>query len=173
MASVVLSIKTAQDLRDPPSLANGEIAYSYASDKFFIGQTDTANSAPTVEYIGGKLLVDKVANLENQVFGGIDRIQGNLATFGNMQVGELFFSDQSVRFKGESVMISGPDIASNRAIHFTTGTSGQILQIAANGTPSFANVSASSIAGGSLDGGLLTGDINVNNVSGTLDGGNF
>ena len=58
MANTIIAIKRSQTTAQPPSLSNGELAYSYLSNKLFVGQTDDANSAVTVEYIGGKLLSD-------------------------------------------------------------------------------------------------------------------
>ena len=60
MSSVVLAIKKSQNSDTPTALANGELAYSYSSDKLFIGQTDSSDSVVSVEYIGGKLLVEEL-----------------------------------------------------------------------------------------------------------------
>jgi hypothetical protein len=107
-------------------LANGEIAYSFSSNKLFIGQTDTSGSATSVEWIGGKLVVDKVANLES--------------TVANITDGSFTHADLSVT---NSFTISN---ATNNAvlfakaggvIDFVSGSNGKVLQIASNNTPTF------------------------------------
>jgi len=119
----IISIKSSQSNNAPSGLANGELAYSYSSNKLFIGQTDTANSAVSVEYIGGKLLVDKVANLESVVLSG-NRSYTNFTVSGNLTLSSVA-SDSILRTKTGGV------------VEGVTGTSGQLLQIAANGTPYF------------------------------------
>jgi len=122
----VLQIRRSQSTATPPSLANGEIAYSFSSNKLFIGQTDLATSATSVEWIGGKLVVDKVANLESVV--------------ANITDGSFTHADLSVT---NSFTISN---ATNNAvlfakaggvIDFVSGSSGKVLQIASNNTPTF------------------------------------
>ena len=124
----IISIKTSQTSNTIPAgaLANGELAYSYSSNKLFIGQTNTAVDAVSVEYIGGKLLVDKVANLELIVFG---EDQGT-KSFDNIEVtGLLSFGAGT----NNSVLIT----KTHGVVDFVNGEIGQVLQIAANGTPSF------------------------------------
>jgi hypothetical protein len=119
-SNTIISIKRSQTTASPSALANGELAYSFSSNKLFIGQTDTANSATTVEYIGGKLVVDKVANLESVLFGG----GGDGATFNKLTITTA--TNNSVLFaKADGI------------IDFITGSSGKVLQISANGTPTF------------------------------------
>ena len=119
----IISIKSSQSNNAPSALANGELAYSYSSNKLFIGQTDTVNSSVSVEYIGGKLLVDKVANLESVVLSG-NRSYTNFTVSGNLTLSSVA-SDSILRTKTGGV------------VEGVTGTSGQLLQIAANGTPYF------------------------------------
>lgn len=118
MAQTVLQIKRSQNTATPPSLANGELAYSYSSNKLFIGQTNSNSASVTVEYIGGKLIVDKVANLESIVLGNGDR------TFSSITLTDA--TENSVLFAKTGGIVD-----------FITGDSGKILQIAANGTPTF------------------------------------
>ena len=118
MAQTVLQIKRSQNTATPPSLANGELAYSYSSNKLFIGQTNSNTASVTVEYIGGKLLVDKVANLESIVLGNGDR------TFSSITLTDA--TENSVLFAKTGGIVD-----------FITGSSGKVLQIAANGTPTF------------------------------------
>jgi len=122
----VLQIRRSQSTATPPSLANGEIAYSFSSNKLFIGQTDSSTSATSVEWIGGKLVVDKVANLESVV--------------ANITDGSFTHADLSVT---NSFTISN---ATNNAvlfakaggvIDFVSGAIGKVLQIASNNTPTF------------------------------------
>jgi len=118
MATTVLQIKRSQNTAEPTTLANGELAYSYSSNKLFIGQTNSNSASVTVEYIGGKLLVDKVANLESIVLGNGDR------TFSSITLTDA--TENSVLFAKTGGIVD-----------FITGDSGKILQIAANGTPTF------------------------------------
>lgn len=125
-ANTLIQIRRSQSTNVPPSLANGEIAYSFSSNKLFIGQTDLTTSATSVEWIGGKLVVDKVANLESVV--------------ANITDGSFTHADLSVT---NSFTISN---ATNNAvlfakaggvIDFVSGSSGKVLQIASNNTPTF------------------------------------
>ena len=128
-SEVIISIKTSQDTDQPTSLANGEIAYSYSSDKLFIGQTETSGSATTVEYIGGKLIVDKVANLESILAGsGAEGISISDLDIPNKLT--LSYADEN------HVLMTKAD----GVIDFVSGTTGKVLQIAANGTPTFDDI---------------------------------
>lgn len=121
----IITIKKSQDTDAPTGLANGELAYSYSSDKLFIGQTDTSDSEVTVEYIGGKLLVDKVANLEDIVLNG-----ASTADFEISNELKLSYIDEN------NVLITTTD----GAVTGATGSSGQVFQIATDGTPGFDDV---------------------------------
>jgi len=120
MANTVIVIKRSQDTAAPPALANGELAYSFSSNKLFIGKTQTSTSNVSVEYIGGKILVDKVANLESVVLGDSAVLSG--LTLSNAPENALLYS------KADGV------------IDYLTGTSGKIMQIASNGTPVFSDL---------------------------------
>lgn len=133
MANTVIQVKRSQTTAAPPSLANGEIAYSYSSNKLFIGQTDTANSAVSVEYIGGKLLVDKVANLESIVIGGASSNR----TFGNVIISNTLTLSN---YTNNSVLI----VKTGGVVEGITGSSGKIMQIASNNTPVFADLDGGS-----------------------------
>lgn len=126
MANTVIQVKRSQTTATPPSLANGEIAYSYSSNKLFIGQTDTATSPVSVEYIGGKLLVDKVANLESIVIGGAS---GD-ATHANVTITSTIILQN---YTNNSVLI----VKAGGVIEGITGSSGKLMQIASNNTPVF------------------------------------
>ena len=123
MANTIIQIKRSQTTAEPSSLANGEFAYSFSSNKLFIGQTDTAGSPTTIEYIGGKLLVDKVANLESTILG-------DSRTFSNVIITDTLKLSYATN---NSVLFA----KTNGIVDFITGSSGKILQIAANGTPTF------------------------------------
>lgn len=125
----IISIKTSQSNNAPVSLSNGELAYSYSSNKLFIGQTTTNVSAVSVEYIGGKLLVDKVANLESIIVSGSGTFSSESITANNITVSYLRMNG----FNENGVLWT----KANSIVDFVTGTSGQILQIAANGSPVF------------------------------------
>ena len=120
MTQNIIAIKRSQGNNTPTSLANGELAYSFSSNKLFIGQTDNASSPVSVEYIGGKLLVDKVANLESVLTGsGSNGVTFNSLTLSNATNNSVLFAK------------------TGGIVDFITGSSGKILQIAANGTPTF------------------------------------
>lgn len=125
MANTIIQIKRSQTTASPTTLANGELAYSYSSNKLFIGQTANSSVTTTVEYIGGKLLVDKVANLESIVIGG----SGN-RTFGNATITDTLTLSSATE---NSVLFA----KTGGIVDFITGDSGKVLQIAANGTPTF------------------------------------
>lgn len=124
-ANTILSIKRSQDTNAPTSLANGELAYSFSSNKLYIGQTSNSSVATTVEYIGGKLLVDKVANLESVVTGS-----GGSISYANVTITNILTIDNATN---NSVLFAKAD----GVIDYLTGSSGHILQIAANSTPVF------------------------------------
>lgn len=124
----IITIKRSQSNDVPESLANGEIAYSYSSNKLFIGQTESDNSAVSVEYIGGKLIVDKVANLESIVLEGGDVSLGNVDVNGTLTISEAYKN---------SILFSKND---NNEIGYLLGDSGQFLQVAANGSPVFDDI---------------------------------
>jgi len=125
MANTVLQIKRSQTTAAPPSLANGELAYSYSSNKLFIGQTANSSVATTVEYIGGKLLVDKVANLESIVITGSDS-----RTFSNVIITNTLTLQN---YTNNSVLI----VKAGGIVEGITGSNGKVMQIASNNTPVF------------------------------------
>lgn len=123
MANTVIQIKRGQTSAAPSSLANGEIAYSFSSNKMFIGQTTTAGSPVSVEFIGGKLIVDKVANLESILFGGNPSVSNLVIT------NTLTLSGYTTN--GVLITKAG---GKTEAI---TGAVGKVMQIASNNTPVF------------------------------------
>lgn len=127
--NTIITIKRSQSTDTPPSLANGELAYSFSSNKLYIGQTTASNSAVSVEYIGGKLIVDKVANLESVVLGGGSTTFTNLTVTGNATIDSIIFSTYS----NNAVLIT----KTGGVVDFITGAAGKVLQVAANGTPVF------------------------------------
>ena len=118
-SNTVIAIKRSQDVDAPPSLANGELAYSFSSDKLFIGQTANSSVATTVEYIGGKLSMDKIANLESVLYDGSAAVNVGGMTLSNATNNAVLFAK------------------AGGVIDFVTGTSGKVMQISANGTPTF------------------------------------
>jgi hypothetical protein len=128
-ANTIITIKRSQDTAQPTSLANGELAYSFSSNKLFIGQTDSSSSPTTVEYIGGKLIVDKVANLESIIAGGGGISVANAIVTGDVTLDRIIFST----YTNNAVLFARTD----GVVDFATGVSGSVLQIAANGTPVF------------------------------------
>ncbi len=134
MPGVVLAIKRSQNANTPGSLANGEMAYSFSSDRMFIGQTDYANSAVTLEYIGGKLLVDKVANIESVLFAGAGSLLSsvNLNITDQATINKLVISD----FLENGLMYTNASGVVKQAV----GTEGKIMQVAANGAPTFTDL---------------------------------
>jgi len=119
-ANTLIVIKRSQSTAAPTELANGELAYSFSSDKLFVGQTSSSDAATTVEYIGGKLAMDKIANLESVLFGMDDSgLTSTGLTLTNHTNNAVLFAK------------------TGGVIDFVTGTSGKVMQIAANGTPTF------------------------------------
>lgn len=128
-ANTIISIKRSQDTAQPSSLANGELAYSFSSDKLFIGQTSNSSVATTVEYIGGKLIVDKVANLESILTGSAGITVANVVVTGDATIDRIILST----YTENSVLIT----SAGGVVDFATGITGKVMQIAANGTPVF------------------------------------
>lgn len=127
MSDLILSIKTSQSNNAPSALANGELAYSYSSNKLYIGQTDSSGSDVTVEYIGGKLLVDKVANLEVAIAA--------LSGTGDVQFDDVIVTG-TLRLSAapnNSVLYT----SANGLVEYATGSLGRVLLIGSNGAPSF------------------------------------
>lgn len=116
-ANTLIAIKRSQSTATPTSLANGELAYSFSSDKLFIGQTANSSVATTVEYIGGKLAMDKIANLESVLYNG--GITSSALTLSNATENAVLFAK------------------TGGVVDFLTGSNGKLLQVAANGTPTF------------------------------------
>lgn len=135
-ANTIISIKRSQSTDTPLSLANGELAYSYSSNKLFIGRTDTSGSPVTVEYIGGRLLVDKVANLESIVGGSGSTTFNNITVSGNATIQQIIFSS----YANNGILFSRSD----GIVDFVTGSSGKVLQISANGIPIFDDLNGGS-----------------------------
>jgi len=133
--AVVLAIKKSQTADTPTSLANGELAYSYSSDKLYIGQTDDANSVVSVEYIGGKLLVDKVANLESQIVEA-DHTFNSITASDRATVEQLVLTN----FVTNGLMYT----AANGMVVQATGTIGQVMQVSNDGSPAFGDLSGGS-----------------------------
>jgi hypothetical protein len=125
-ANTLIQIRRSQSTNVPPSLANGEIAYSFSSNKLFIGQTDLTTSATSVEWIGGKLVVDKVANLESVV---ADITDGSF-THADLSVTNSFTISNATN---NAVLFA----KAGGVIDFVSGSSGKVLQIASNNTPTF------------------------------------
>jgi len=142
--SIVLAIKKSQISDSPSALANGEIAYSYSSDKMFIGQTDSSDSVVSVEYIGGKLLVDKVANLESQLHGDSTSFNSITATV-RASVEELVLTD----FTTNGLMYTD----STGKVVQAVGTSGKVMQASGDGSPIFGDLNGGtySVAPASAD----------------------
>jgi len=130
MSNVVLAIKKSQTTDQPTSLANGELAYSFSSDKLFIGQTGASGDPVSVEYIGGKLIVDKVANLElttaNRTFNSV-----TLTT--SLTVDSIIMST----FTENGLMYTD---ASGKIVQTSAGNAGEVLQAGSDGTPSFGDL---------------------------------
>jgi len=132
MAEIVFSIKRSQSANTPSALANGELGYSFSSDKLFIGQTDSADSAVTVEYIGGKLLVDKVANLESILASNLGQVHPSMTITDTATIERLVlsaFTENGILYTN----ITGE-------VKQVAGSEGQVLQVSANGVPTFGDL---------------------------------
>jgi hypothetical protein len=96
----------------------------------FIGQTDTANSAVTMEYIGGKLLVDKVANIESVLFAqGGTEVKSNINVTDQATINKIVLTN----FTENGLLYTN----SSGEVVQASGTEGKVMQVAANGAPSF------------------------------------
>ena len=73
--ATTIQIKRSQSTQTPTGLANGELAYTFAGNKLFIGQTDTSGSVVTNEIIAG-------AYFTNQ----LDHAHGTLTAYSAMIV---------------------------------------------------------------------------------------
>lgn len=133
MSNVILAIKKSQSTSEPTSLANGELAYSYSSNKLFIGQTDNQQDPVSVEYIGGKLLVDKVANLES-IISSDSTVQtfSSVTATTRATVEELVFNN----FTENGVLYTDTD---GRVVG-VSGNSGQVMQVSDDGRPVFGDL---------------------------------
>lgn len=128
--AVVLAIRRSQNANTPGNLANGEMAYSFSSNRMFIGQTDTANSAVTMEYIGGKLLVDKVANIESVLFAqGGTEVKSNINVTDQATINKIVLTN----FTENGLLYTN----SSGEVVQASGTAGKVMQVAANGAPTF------------------------------------
>lgn len=130
-SNTVIQIRRSNIRTKPKSLANGELGYSFVSDRLFIGKTKTATSPVEVTFIGGKVVVDKVANLESVIAD----IQEDLVVSNTATVDTLMFSS----YNPKAVLF----VKENGEVDFASGDTGEVLQVTANGTPDF----------GRLDGG--------------------
>lgn len=129
MAEVVFAIKRSQDLETPPSLANGELAYSFSSGRLFIGRTANSSSPVSIAYIGGELLVNKVANIESVLFSGGGRTYTNITVSDTATIDKLVLSS----FIENGVMYTN----NSGEVEQVSGTVGEIMQVDSDGTPSF------------------------------------
>ena len=133
MSNVILAIKKSQSTSEPTSLANGELAYSYSSNKLFIGQTDNQQDPVSVEYIGGKLLVDKVANLESIIASDSTvRTFSSVTATTRATVEELVFNN----FTENGVLYTNTD---GRVVGVSEN-SGQVMQVSDDGRPVFGDL---------------------------------
>jgi hypothetical protein len=122
----IIKIKVSQNTSSPPNLANGELAYSYSSNKLFLGKTDTANSSVSVNYIGGKLIVDKVANLELLFTGGSN------ISLANVEI------NNALKFTSGNYVSNGVLFANTSGVvNFVDGDSGSVMQVSDSGEPIF------------------------------------
>ena len=129
MADIVFAVKRSQTLDTPTALANGELAYSFSSDKLYIGKTANSNSSVSVVYIGGQLLVDKVANLESQVYssGGLE--QKSITISDTATINKLVLSS----FIENGIMYTN----ASGEVDQVSGVSGEVMQVDEFGKPSF------------------------------------
>jgi len=130
----VITIKRCGDTNGTfTTLANGELAYSFSSGKLYIGANNVTGGTPVVTYIGGKLLVDKVANLESIfVPGSADLYAANLEIDGYLR-----FASGAYPAGNNGVLWAN----TSGIINFATGKGGEVLQISCNtGQPIFESI---------------------------------
>lgn len=95
--ATIIQIKRSQSTETPTGLANGELAYSYAGNKLFIGQTDTSGSAVTNEVIGGGYYV----NLLDHAHGTLVANSALIAD-GNQHINNIKVSNLQIMVAGGS-----------------------------------------------------------------------
>ena len=129
MADIVFAVKRSQTLDTPTALANGELAYSFSSDKLYIGKTANSTSSVSVTYIGGQLLVDKVANLESQLFSSEGIQQTSITISDTATIDKLVLSS----FLENGIMYTN----ASGEVDQVSGAAGEVMQVDEFGKPSF------------------------------------
>lgn len=87
--ATIIQIKRSQSTETPTGLANGELAYSYAGNKLFIGQTDTSGSSVTNEVIGGGYYVNLLDHAHGTLVANSALIADSNQHINNIKVSNL------------------------------------------------------------------------------------
>ena len=87
--ATIIQIKRSQSTETPTGLANGELAYSYAGNKLFIGQTDTSGSAVSNEVIGGGYYVNLLDHAHGTLVANSALIADSNQHINNIRVSNL------------------------------------------------------------------------------------
>jgi len=87
--ATIIQIKRAQTSETPTGLANGELAYSYAGDKLFIGQTTTSGSPVTNEIIGGHYFTNIIDHAHGTLTANSALIADTNSHINNIKVANL------------------------------------------------------------------------------------
>lgn len=150
--ATTIRIKRSSTATANPSLAQGELAYSYASGvhKLYVGTgTESGGVAATTEVIGGSYFTDKLDHTEGVLTANSALLVNASKSIDELKVGvggaavgniELFDADASA-----SVTLQAPTTVSS-SVTFTLpsadGTAGQFLKTDGSGALSFETVTS-------------------------------
>ena len=84
-----IQIKRSQSTQTPTGLANGELAYTFAGNKLFIGQTDTSGSVVTNEIIAGAYFTNQLDHAHGTLTANSAMIVDTNSNINNIKVANL------------------------------------------------------------------------------------
>ena len=87
--ATTIQIKRSQSTQTPTGLANGELAYTFAGNKLFIGQTDTSGSVVTNEIIAGAYFTNQLDHAHGTLTANSAMIVDTNSNINNIKVANL------------------------------------------------------------------------------------
>lgn len=152
--STDIRIKKSGSTLVPSTLRSGELAYSWSSDKLFIGtgtETGSPPAAPNIETIGGKLYVDMLDHTAGTLTASsavvvdsnkkIDELKiGTGSTSGNIELYDT--GSTAVKLQAPGTISSGYTLTLPTA----TGTADQLLKTNGSGQLSFFTIDTDDVA---------------------------
>ena len=87
--ATTIQIKRSQSIQTPTGLANGELAYTFAGNKLFIGQTDTSGSVVTNEIIAGAYFTNQLDHAHGTLTANSAMIVDTNSNINNIKVANL------------------------------------------------------------------------------------